>query len=149
MQGQKSRWWLPLFCSLFLNVALGSHIAMRAVPAESQGLPPQWPQWLLARLAERLPPSDALVLREAYVAREARIVAAEIAAEFADIRAEEIVGRHDFELDALRVVIQRMGEQRMRMGELFFGVVVETMQHISPEGQKLVRDEFRRRFTSR
>ena len=46
---------LVLFCSLFLNVALGSYVAVQALVAQPQRPPQRGPQQMVARLAERLP----------------------------------------------------------------------------------------------
>ena len=154
--GQGSRWsWgrlapsgtsLVLFCSLFLNVVLGSYVAVQALVAQPQRLPPRGPQQMVARLAERLPPSDAAILREAYLAREAEILAAEMAGQRARTRITEILGRPELDVDALRAASKDMRAQRNRIGELISEALDETMQRIAPEArQKLVREEFRRR----
>ncbi len=154
--GRESRWsWarlapsgtaLMLFCSLFLNVVLGSYVAVQALVAQPQRSPPRGPQQMVARLAERLPPSDAAILREAYLAKEAEILAAEMAAQRARTRTMEILGRPELDMAALRAAAKEMGEHRRRIGELVFETITETMQHISPEArQKLVREEFRPR----
>jgi uncharacterized membrane protein len=135
-----------LFCSLFLNVVLGSYVAVQGLVAQPQRLPPRGPQQMVARLAERLPPSDAAILREAYLAKEAEILAAEMAAQRARTRTMEILGRPELDMAALRAAAKEMGEHRRRIGELVFETITETMQHISPEArQKLVREEFRPR----
>jgi hypothetical protein len=137
---------LVLFCSLFLNVVLGSYIAVQALVAQPQRLPPRGPQQMIARLAERLPPGDAAILREAYLAREHEILAAEMATQRARARITEILGRPELDLEALRAASKEMRTQRSRIGELISEVFDETMQRIAPEArQKLAREEFRRR----
>ena len=137
---------LVLFCSLFLNVVLGSYVAVQALVALPQRPPPRGPQQIIARLADRLPPSDAAILREAYLAREAEILAAEMAGQRARARMTEILGRPELDIDALRTASRDMRAQRNRIGELVSEAITETMQHISPEvRQKFVREEFRRR----
>jgi Spy/CpxP family protein refolding chaperone len=137
---------LVLFCSLFLNVVLGSYIAVQALVAQPQRPPQRGPQQMVARLAERLPPSDAAILREAYLAREAEILAAEMAAQRARARLTEILGRPELDLEALRAASKEMRAQRNRISELISETLDETMQRIAPEArQKLVSEEFRRR----
>jgi uncharacterized membrane protein len=137
---------LVLFCSLFLNVVLASYVAVQALVALPQRPPPRGPQQIITRLADRLPPSDAAILREAYLSREAEILAAEMAGQRARTRITEILGRPELDVDALRAASKDMRAQRNRIGELVSETITETMQHISPEArQKLVREEFRRR----
>jgi uncharacterized membrane protein len=137
---------LVLFCSLFLNVVLASYVAVQALVALPQRPPPRGPQQMITRLADRLPPSDAAILREAYLSRETAILAAELAAQRARVRMTEILGRPELDIDALRAATKEMRAQRNRVGELVSETVTETMQHISPEARlKLVREEFRRR----
>jgi uncharacterized membrane protein len=154
--GQETRWsWtrlapsgtaLVLFCSLFLNVVLASYVAVQALVAQPQRPSPRGPQQMVARLAERLPPSDAAILREAYLAREAEILAAEMAGQRARARMTEILRRPELDLEALRAASKEMRAQRNRISELISEVLDETMQRIAPEArQKLVREEFRRR----
>jgi uncharacterized membrane protein len=134
-----------LLGSLFLNVVLGSYVAVQALIAEPRR-PPGGPQQMLARLVERLPPADAAIVREAYLAKEPDILAAEMASQRARARAKEIVGRPELDMDALRVAAKDIGEQRMRLRELVFGLMIETMQHISPETRmKLAREDLRPR----
>jgi len=155
-EGQESRWsWarlapngtaLVLFCSLFLNVVLASYVAVQALVALPQRPPPRGPQQIIARLADRLPPSDAAILREAYLSKEAEILAAEMAGQRARARMTEILGRPELDIDALRTASRDMRAQRNRIGELVSEAITETMQHISPEvRQKFVRDAFRLR----
>jgi len=152
-EGQESRWsWgrrapsgtaLVLFCSLFLNVVLASYVAVQALVALPQRSPPRGPQQIIARLADRLPPSDAAILREAYLSKEAEILAAEMAGQRARARMTEILGRPELDIDALRAASRDMRAQRNRIGELISEVLDETMQRIAPEArQKLVRDAF-------
>jgi hypothetical protein len=137
---------LVLFCSLFLNVALGSYVAVQALVAQPQRPPQRGPQQMVARLAERLSPSDAAILREAYLAREHEILAAEMAGQRARARLTEILGRPELDVEALRAASKDMRAQRNRIGELISEALDETMQRIAPEArQKLVREEFRRR----
>jgi hypothetical protein len=134
---------LMLFCSLFLNVVLGSYVAVQALVAQPQRSPPRGPQQMVARLAERLPPSDAAILREAYLAREAEIVAAEMAGQRARARITEILGRPELDVEALRTASKEMRAQRNRIGELISETLNEAMQRIAPEArQKLVKEEF-------
>src|SRR6185436_2692211 len=99
---------LVLFCSLFLNVALGSYVAVQALVAQPQRPPQRGPQQMVARLAERLSPSDAAILREAYLAREAEILAAEMAGQRARARITEILGRPELDVDAMRAASKDM-----------------------------------------
>jgi uncharacterized membrane protein len=137
---------LLLLGSLFLNVLLGSYVAVQTLIAEPRRPGPGGPQQMLAKLAERLPPSDAEIVREAYLAREPEILAAEMASRRAMTRAKEIVGRPELDMDALRVAAKDIAEQRTRLRELVFGIMIETMQHISPEARmKLAREDIHRR----
>ena len=135
-----------LLGSLFLNVVLGSYVAVQALIAEPRRPPSGGPQQMLARLVERLPPADAAIVREAYLAKEPEILAAETASQRARARAKEIGTRPELDMDALRVAAKDIGEQRLRLRELVFGLMIDTMQHISPETRmKLAREDLRPR----
>ena len=129
-----------LLCSIIINVAGASYIAVQALTLFSwlgahaeheEGKPDEF----IGKFAARLPSQDATVLWQMYHAKEQQILTAIDAAQSARSRALATLSRPDLDTSALQAAFHEATNSRMQAGELMIETIVETLQRISPEGR--------------
>jgi uncharacterized membrane protein len=152
---QKSAWsWTRLrarvsapllFCSLLLNVVLGSYLAVQALIAEPQPLRLRPPQQMLATLADQLPSKDAEILREILRAKAPQFLTAQAATQRGRARVVSVLARPELDMDLLRLAFKDLIEKRANMGGLVIETTIEAMGRISPESRQTLVEQYRSR----
>jgi uncharacterized membrane protein len=129
-----------LLCSIIINVAGASYIAVQALgPFSWFGVHAEReegnPEEIIGRFAARLPSQDATVLWQVYHTKEQQILAAIDTTQSARSRALAALSRPDLDTSALQAAFREAMNSRMQEGELLIETVVETLKRISPEGR--------------
>lgn len=128
-----------LLCSIILNIAGASYIAVQALAPLSglvhSGREAHKPEEVINRLAARLPSQDAAILWQIYRTKEQQISAAIAAAQSARSRALSALSRPDIDTSALQAAFRDAMNSRTQAGELLIETVMETLKRISPQGR--------------
>ncbi|MBI5129940.1 MAG: periplasmic heavy metal sensor [Rhodopseudomonas palustris] len=127
---------LLLLGSLCLNIALGAYVG-------AQWLQPDWspkiagmPLRLIERVATRLPPDDAEILKRNYQARQAELRPLQDDYTAALLKTLRLAGQADLDKPALRAAIKDARDKRVKIGDSVIDTFVETLEQISPKGRR-------------
>jgi len=127
---------LLLLTSLCLNVALGAYVGV-------QWAQPQWtpsnagmPLRLIDRVASRLPPDDAEILRRNYDARRAAIQPLQDDYTAALMKTLKLTAQPELDKPALRAAIKDARDKRVKIGDAVIDTFVETLEQISTKGRR-------------
>lgn len=127
---------LLLLASLCLNVALGAYVG-------AQWLQPEWvpkdvvtPVRLIERVASRLPPEDAAILRRNFQARQTEIQPLQQAYVAALMNTLRLTGQTELDKPALEAAVRDAREKRIKIGDAVIDTFVETLEQISTKGRR-------------
>jgi uncharacterized membrane protein len=133
-----------LLASLCLNVLLVAYIGTRWVerwraPAIAAG-----PARLMEKIAHRLPAADSDVLWRVYRSQQEELTTAQ--KEFRDAlgAAAQLLSAPKLDMDAVRTAIGKARNERIEVGDLTIGVILEALPQMSAEGRQRLISNLRR-----
>jgi len=147
LTGRGRRTWLvgALLVSACLNVALVSFITARVFAASEQPLVLRTPQQLFGLLEERLPPSDAALLKDIRAAKAKDVTAARDDLRRARLQVLAVLVRKDFDAAAFRTAMQSIRDGRSRLTDVTLDIIAETIEKMSPQTRQGLVERFRLR----
>lgn len=140
---------IALVISVSLNVGFAAFIAARVWAAPVQPVILRTPQQLFDLLDEKLPPADAVILRDILATRSADLEAAREARQRARVNIIMALVRPDFDAGAFRAAMKEVRAARGRVADVTLDVIEETVVKISPQTRKELVARFRSRFRER
>ncbi len=148
MNASRSRPWLmPLILgfSLGCNALLGGFVATQQVrslltpqPVEQPAAPR--PGLLIRAMISRLPADDAAVMRAAFREHALQIAAAQRNVLLALQRVRAVLSDQALDNAALEQSMTAARQARQEFGALLQQILIEALEHLSPEGRRAVAD---------
>lgn len=124
-----------LTASLALNVFLATVLVVVYRP---QHPPPPDIADIAERIAETLPPADAVILREIVAARAPAIESGKHSLRGFPDRVRAVLGKEDFDPEALRPLFSDFIAVHQRMDEAVAALVIEAATRMSPQGRAAI-----------
>jgi len=126
--------WI-LTASLALNVFLATVLVVVYRPHHQ---PPPGLSEIAERIAETLPPADAVILRESVAAHAPEIERWHRVSRAMPDRIRAVLGKETFEPDALRPLFDELAVIHQRMDEALASLVTDAATRMSPEGRSVI-----------
>jgi len=127
-----TKWLLPI--SLAINVFLLALVLTHFGPPPFQPPPPPNPADMAARMAESLPPADALVLRQAFATVAPPAPIGDPRAFHDRLRAA--LDAPSFDAAALRQALAEMSKAHAAFDDAMAAAIIEAAAKMSPEGRR-------------
>jgi len=124
-----------LTASLALNVFLATVLVVIYRPHHP---PPPDIAEIAGRIAETLPPADAVILREIVAARAPAIESGKRSLRGFPDRVRAVLSRNDFDPEALRPLFADFAASRQRVDDAMAALVIEAATRMSPEGRAAI-----------
>jgi len=121
-----------LTASLALNVFLGTVLVVVYNPHHP---PPPGIAQIAERIAETLPPADAVILREIVAVRAPAIESGNRMMRGFPDRVRAVLGKENFDPEALRPLFSDFVAVHQQMDEALAALVIEAASRMSPEGR--------------
>lgn len=137
-----SKWlagpWLRnglLFASLCLNAILVGYVATVWVKAERPFEALAGPK-IVERVANRLPPADAEIFRQAYRSRQSDFSSARADYVWALVKPIRLLREEHLDIDALRQAMADSRARRLKVGDLVTETFIDAVAKMSLEGRR-------------